>query len=114
MTNPKRPATKTASKKFAYPGLDRVIHEKARLSIMASLASHPDGLQLNDLKDLGTETDGNQTAPKVAGLTGGSFVAVWQSDAQDGSGWGIYGRSYSPAGAARSVQGQWRSARPYC
>ena len=40
-------------------GIDRVIHEKARLSIVASLASHPDGLLFNDLKDLCALTDGN-------------------------------------------------------
>ena len=26
---------------FSYDGLDRVIHEKARLSVMTSLISHP-------------------------------------------------------------------------
>src|ERR1017187_7278689 len=45
--------------RFAYGGIDRVIHEKARLSIVASLASHPDGLLFNDLKDLCALTDGN-------------------------------------------------------
>jgi len=45
--------------RFAYDGIDRVIHEKARLSIVASLASHPEGLIFNDLKDLCTLTDGN-------------------------------------------------------
>jgi DNA-binding HxlR family transcriptional regulator len=45
--------------RFAYEGIDRVIHEKARLSIVASLASHPDGLLFNDLKDLCALTDGN-------------------------------------------------------
>jgi DNA-binding HxlR family transcriptional regulator len=45
--------------RYAYEGIDRVIHEKARLSIVASLASHPDGLQFNDLKELCTLTDGN-------------------------------------------------------
>jgi len=45
--------------RFAYEGIDRVIHEKARLSIVASLASHPDGLLFNDLKDLCSLTDGN-------------------------------------------------------
>ncbi len=45
--------------RFAYEGIDRVIHEKARLSIVASLAAHPDGLQFNDLKDQCTLTDGN-------------------------------------------------------
>jgi DNA-binding transcriptional ArsR family regulator len=45
--------------RFAYDGIDRVIHEKARLSIVASLAAHPDGLIFNDLKELCTLTDGN-------------------------------------------------------
>jgi DNA-binding transcriptional ArsR family regulator len=45
--------------RFAYEGIDRVIHEKARLSIVASLATHPDGLLFNDLKDLCSLTDGN-------------------------------------------------------
>ena len=38
--------------RFAYEGLDRVIHEKARLSIVTSLATHANGLIFNDLKDL--------------------------------------------------------------
>ena len=45
--------------RFAYEGIDRVIHEKARLSIVASLASHGDGLLFNDLKELCALTDGN-------------------------------------------------------
>ena len=44
---------------FAYPGLDRVIHEKARLGIMTSLVAHPGGLSFTDLKDLCDLTDGN-------------------------------------------------------
>jgi DNA-binding MarR family transcriptional regulator len=45
--------------RFAYEGLERVIHEKARLSIMTSLGAHPAGLLFNDLKDLCALTDGN-------------------------------------------------------
>ena len=45
--------------RFAYEGLDRVIHERARLSIMTSLATNPKGLTFNDLKRLCTLTDGN-------------------------------------------------------
>jgi DNA-binding transcriptional ArsR family regulator len=51
--------TEKSEGRFAYEGIDRVIHEKARLSIVASLASHPDGLLFNDLKDLCALTDGN-------------------------------------------------------
>jgi len=44
---------------YAYDGLERVIHEKARLSIVSSLAGHPDGLTFGDLKELCALTDGN-------------------------------------------------------
>lgn len=45
--------------RFEYAGLDRVIHERARLGIVTSLASHPKGLRFNDLKQLCGLTDGN-------------------------------------------------------
>ncbi|KTQ91799.1 transcriptional regulator [Aureimonas ureilytica] len=44
---------------FAYDGLDRVIHEKARLGVMTSLAGQPKGLGFADLKRLCGLTDGN-------------------------------------------------------
>lgn len=44
---------------YAYDGLDRVIHEKARLGLMTSLVSHPKGLAFGDLKKLCGLTDGN-------------------------------------------------------
>ena len=44
---------------FAYDGLERVIHEKARLGILASLATHGDGLAFSDLKQQCALTDGN-------------------------------------------------------
>ena len=44
---------------FAYDGLDRVIHERARLSVLTSLVAHADGLAFNDLKQLCGLTDGN-------------------------------------------------------
>jgi DNA-binding MarR family transcriptional regulator len=45
--------------RFAYEGLDRVIHERARLSILTSLITSPRGLPFNDLKQLCSLTDGN-------------------------------------------------------
>lgn len=45
--------------RFAYEGLDRVIHERARLSVLTSLMTHPRGLTFNDLKELCALTDGN-------------------------------------------------------
>jgi DNA-binding MarR family transcriptional regulator len=45
--------------RFAYDGLDRVIHEKARLSVLTSLVAHPKGLVFGDLKHMCGLTDGN-------------------------------------------------------
>ena len=53
---PKDPATEG---RFAYEGLDRVIHERARLSLLTSLITNPKGLLFNDLKQLCSLTDGN-------------------------------------------------------
>jgi DNA-binding MarR family transcriptional regulator len=48
-----------SSGRFAYDGLERVFHEKARLGIMTSLVTHPKGLVFADLKELCALTDGN-------------------------------------------------------
>ena len=45
--------------RFAYDGLDRVIHERARLSLLTSLITHSKGLPFGDLKQLCGLTDGN-------------------------------------------------------
>ena len=51
--------SKTDSAPFSYEGLDRVIHEKARLGLLTSLMAHPKGLAFADLKQLCGLTDGN-------------------------------------------------------
>ena len=51
--------TDQPSGRFAYDGLDRVIHEKARLGVLTSLVAHPKGLLFGDLKHLCGLTDGN-------------------------------------------------------
>jgi DNA-binding transcriptional ArsR family regulator len=48
-----------SSAPFSYGGLDRVIHEKARLGLLTSLMAHPNGLAFADLKQLCGLTDGN-------------------------------------------------------
>jgi DNA-binding MarR family transcriptional regulator len=44
---------------YAYRGLDRLFHERARLGIVTSLAGHADGLGFTELKALCGLTDGN-------------------------------------------------------
>ena len=55
---PAEPVTAGAGR-FSYDGLDRAMHEKARLGILASLAANPEGVLFNDLKELCSLTDGN-------------------------------------------------------
>jgi DNA-binding MarR family transcriptional regulator len=58
-TMPKTDPKGGRSGRFAYDGLDRVIHEKARLSVLTSLVAHPKGLVFGDLKQMCGLTDGN-------------------------------------------------------
>ena len=55
----KRGGKQGAVPRFAYDGLDRVIHERARLSVLTSLVTHSRGLLFGDLKQLCALTDGN-------------------------------------------------------
>jgi DNA-binding MarR family transcriptional regulator len=58
--NAKATANETSGEgRFAYEGLDRVIHERARLSVLTSLVTNPKGLTFADLKQLCALTDGN-------------------------------------------------------
>lgn len=44
---------------FSYDGLDRTVHERARLGVMTSLIAHSKGLAFADLRRLCGLTDGN-------------------------------------------------------
>jgi DNA-binding MarR family transcriptional regulator len=68
----------TGTARFAYEGLDRTIHEKARLSILTSLIAHPKGLRFNDLKQLCGLTDGNLSR-HLEVLEQAGFVAIVKS-----------------------------------
>src|SRR5436190_18398691 len=63
--------------RFAYEGLDRIIHEKARLGIVTSLATHPQGLLFNDLKELCALTDGNLSR-HLQMLHEGGLIQIWK------------------------------------
>src|SRR5437899_7589471 len=51
--------TEASNAPFSYNGLDRVIHEKARLGLLTSLMAYPKGLAFADLKQMCGLTDGN-------------------------------------------------------
>lgn len=63
--------------RFAYEGLDRVLHEKARLGIMTSLVTRPEGLLFGELKRLCALTDGNLSR-HLDVLHDAGLVEVWK------------------------------------
>jgi DNA-binding MarR family transcriptional regulator len=63
--------------RFAYDGLERIIHEKARLGILTSLVAQPKGLLFNELKDLCALTDGNLSR-HLQVLHEARLVEVWK------------------------------------
>jgi YD repeat-containing protein len=58
MNNRKRDLPSSAHR-FSYDGLDRLIHERARLGVLTSLFTKANGLSFTDLKGLCGLTDGN-------------------------------------------------------
>ena len=66
-----------ATGRFAYDGLERVFHEKARLGIMTSLVTNPRGLVFSDLKELCHLTDGNLSR-HLQVLSEAGFVEIWK------------------------------------
>lgn len=65
------------SGRFAYEGLDRLLHERARLGILTTLASRPEGVLFADLKGLCSLTDGNLSR-HLQVLHDAGIVEVWK------------------------------------
>ncbi len=63
--------------RFAYDGLERALHEKARLGLVTSLMRQPDGLVFTDLKELCQLSDGNLNRHLEVLKTEG-LVEVWK------------------------------------
>jgi predicted ArsR family transcriptional regulator len=73
---PKKSPTGEAGR-YAYHGLDRILHEKARLGILTSLITHPAGLRFGELKQLCALTDGNLNR-HLEVLHAAGLVEVWK------------------------------------
>ena len=65
------------SGRYAYEGLERILHERARLSILTSLATHPNGLLFSELKELCALTDGNLSR-HISVLHESDLIEVWK------------------------------------
>jgi DNA-binding MarR family transcriptional regulator len=76
MVQPKAKTVETNGR-FAYEGLERVFHEKARLGIMTSLVSQPRGVIFSDLKEMCHLTDGNLSR-HLQVLNEAGLVEIWK------------------------------------
>ena len=74
----------SAAGRFDYAGLDRLLHERARLGILTSLVTHPDGLLFGEVRDLCGLTDGNLNRHLTA-LNDAGLVEIWKRGAGRGS-----------------------------
>ena len=69
--------TQPGGGRFAYEGLDRLLHERARLGILTTLATRPEGVLFTDLKELCALTDGNLSR-HLQVLHEAGMVEVWK------------------------------------
>lgn len=69
--------TQNTEGRFAYEGLDRVLHEKARLGILASLVANKDGLKFGELRTMCQLTDGNLSR-HLDTLHEAGLVEIWK------------------------------------
>jgi DNA-binding MarR family transcriptional regulator len=74
---PPRPTIDEPAGRFAYEGLERIFHEKARLGIMTSLVTNPRGVVFSDLKEFCQLTDGNLSR-HLQVLHEAGFVEIWK------------------------------------
>jgi len=64
------------------------------------------GVALANEFQVNTYGVGQQSASKVAMTSTGEFVVVWQSELQDGDGWGVFGQRFNATGANVGVEFQ--------
>ncbi len=74
--------------RFHYGGLERVIHEKARLGILTALVAEREGIAFSDLKELCDLTDGNLSR-HLKTLVDAEFV-VAERESEEGRPHSIY------------------------
>ena len=70
-------ASPTEPGRYAFDGIDRVLHEKARLGILTSLLAHDAGLVFNELRELCVLTDGNLSR-HLQTLQEAQLVEIWK------------------------------------
>ena len=66
----------------------------------------PSGAPLGGEFQVNAFTSGRQSQPSVAADGAGNFVVVWESEGQDGGGFGVFGRVFTAAGTPLSGEFQ--------
>ena len=77
MTETKPSGEGAETGRFAYEGLDRILHEKARVGILTSLKTRQEGLLFTELKQLCSLTDGNLSR-HLDVLRDAGVISVWK------------------------------------
>jgi Ca2+-binding RTX toxin-like protein len=94
-------------RRLATRSVQRRCRSGRSLSLVPAMVEHLESRVLLSASPIGgeiqvnTTTGGDQTNSSVAMDAVGDYVVVWQSDGQDGSGWGIYAQRYDATGAAQ-------------
>jgi hypothetical protein len=83
----------------------RIVHNLFVRTYSADGTPNGEAIQVN------AYTTGNQEAPAISMGAGGDFVVAWQSEFQDGYGFGIFGRRFTAAGAPIGTEFQINTAR---
>jgi hypothetical protein len=65
-----------------------------------------DGTTQGSEFQVNTVTTNDQRYPSITALTDGGFVVTWQSDGQDGDGYGIYAQMYNADGTTQGSEFQ--------
>ena len=62
------------------------------------------GVPLGPEFRVNTATTAGQRSPSVAATQSGFFVVAWESEAQDGSGFGVFGQRFHPSGSPQGPE----------
>ena len=68
-------------------------------TMQINVTAQPDGaMPLFNAEQVNTYTTSYQTTPAMARLADGGYVTIWQSDGQDGWGYGMFGQRFAADG----------------
>jgi Ca2+-binding RTX toxin-like protein len=96
-------ATSSANASFAFNGVNWTVTSDQGVDTLTSIEKvrFDDGtisIAGNFERQVNSYSTGEQSRTRTTTLANGDYVVTWQSNAQDGSGYGVYAQLYSAAG----------------